>query len=146
VRLGDARHTQKVRSFLRTLLFRPGVAPKIQPPPMAVYKSSVSAPTVAHETSSGRHERNRSDVRKPHGRPRSGRLFETSPGVRAQLRNQKVADPSRSVPRVLSDSAPDNRTLSLVSGQTAALGKVPFESGMGTALGKLVIRSRCSGA
>ena len=130
-----------------------GVA-TISPPPMAVYKLPVSAPTVAHETSSGRHERNRSDVenrQRPEGipsaaagRPRSGRLFETSPGERTQLRNQKVARPVRLVPRVLSGSAPDDTAVPLVSGQTAALGKVPLESGLGTVLGTPVTRSRSS--
>ena len=141
----------KVDLCARTRRLRSGcVAPPrrtIQPPATAVYKLSPSAPTVAHGTNSGRHERNRSGTRSQRppswvteGPPSHRGLTEPRPVACTRLRKAPTR-PLRSSPRVLSDVVFGRMTLALVPGQTAAPGKAPLESGAGAKSGTPVTGS-----
>jgi hypothetical protein len=113
-------------------------APKIQPLSVAVYKLPISASAVAHETSSGRSERRKRGAMKPTGAcmtpagpARPGRLHRRqSQGALAPT--ERIAPrPLRHTPPVLRVMLCVDTTVRLGSGQTAARGGAPLESGQG---------------
>jgi len=114
-------------------------AAETPPRPAAVYKVPVSAPRVAQTQVAHATSATEATPTSHTADPAPGDYFETSPGERTQLRNQKAASPLRPVPRVLSGSAWGDMAPSLVSGHTAALGKAPLESGAGAKSGTPVI-------